>query len=57
LIFEYKDKFYMTSYSEGSTECQDERPFEYDEDEINCIEVIPVQELVTVYKPVPKPIN
>ena len=28
----------MTTYSEGSTECQDERPWEY-KDEIKCTEV------------------
>ena len=28
----------MTTYSEGATECQDERPWEYD-DEIKCTEV------------------
>lgn len=39
LVFEDHGKFYMTTYSEGATECQDERPWEYDDDEIECTEV------------------
>lgn len=38
IVFEDKGKFYMTTYSEGATECQDEKPWEYD-DEIECTEV------------------
>ena len=38
IVFENNGKFYMTTYSEGATECQDERPWEYD-DEIECTEV------------------
>ena len=38
IVFEDYGKFYMTTYSEGATECQDERPWEYD-DEIECTEV------------------
>lgn len=39
IIFQDKDgKFYLTWYSVGATECQDERPWEYD-DTIECIEV------------------
>lgn len=38
IVFEDNGKFYMTTYSEGATEIQDERPWEYD-DEIKCIEV------------------
>lgn len=39
IIFEDNGKFYMTTYSEGATECQDESPWEYDDDEIKCTEV------------------
>lgn len=39
IIFEYKEKFYKSSYSKGATEMQDESPYEYDEDMINCTEV------------------
>ena len=46
LIFEYKDKFYETSYSHGATEYQDESPWEYD-DEVVAYEVVPT-EVVTI---------
>ncbi|MCC0645357.1 hypothetical protein KGF41_13910 [Clostridioides sp. ZZV14-6150] len=39
MIFEYKGKFYRTYYSEGATEMQDESPFEYEDDIIECEEV------------------
>lgn len=38
IVFEDNGKFYRTTYSEGATECQDERPWEY-EDEVECEEV------------------
>lgn len=38
IVFKDKGKLYMTTYSEGATECQDEIPWEYD-DEIECIEI------------------
>ncbi|WP_342759508.1 hypothetical protein [Kineothrix sedimenti] len=38
IVFEDKGKFYQAYYSEGATECQDESPWEY-EDEIDCTEV------------------
>ena len=38
IVFEDNGKFYMTTYSKGATECQDERPWEY-KDEIKCTEV------------------
>ena len=38
IVFEDNGKFYMTTYSAGATECQDEIPWEYD-DEIKCTEV------------------
>ena len=38
IIFEDNGKFYQTTYSEGATEMQDERPWEY-EDEVECTEV------------------
>lgn len=39
IVFEDNGKFYMTTYSSGVTEMQDERPWEYDNDEIECTEV------------------
>lgn len=38
VVFKYNDRFYMTWYSEGATEMQDESPWEY-EDEVECVEV------------------
>lgn len=38
IVFEDDGKFYMTTYSEGATEIQDESPWEY-EDNISCSEV------------------
>jgi hypothetical protein len=37
-IFEDNGKFYQAYYSEGATEMQDERPWEYD-DTVECQEV------------------
>lgn len=38
IVFEHDGKFYMTDYSEGATEMQDESPWEY-ENEVECVEV------------------
>ena len=38
IVFEDKGKFYRTSYSVGATECQDEKPWEY-ENTVECTEV------------------
>jgi hypothetical protein len=45
-------KFYQTMYSCGLTEYQDERPFEYEKDEIECAEVEPQTIEVIEYVPV-----
>ncbi len=45
-------KFYKIWYSRGATEMQDESPFEYDGDEIECVEVEPFQKTVTRYRTV-----
>mgnify|MGYP001029456029 CR=1 FL=1 len=50
-VFEFCGKFYRTSYTVGATEMQDERPFEYDGDEIECHEVKPVEKTIVVYEP------
>lgn len=42
-------KFYSSSYSTGATECQDERPYEYDGDEIGLTEVEPIEKVVIEY--------
>lgn len=54
MVFKYNDKFYQTSYSVGATESQDESPYEYDDDEIDCIEVEPYEEIVIKYRTVIK---
>ncbi|UZD72353.1 hypothetical protein [Bacillus siamensis] len=38
IVFAYQDKFYETTYREGATELQEERPWEYD-DQVECFEV------------------
>jgi hypothetical protein len=50
LTFMFGGRFYQTTYSKGATESQDESPFEYEGDEIECKEVFPVQRVVTVYE-------
>jgi len=52
IIFKDKDgKYYSTGYSIGATECQDERPWEY-ETQVKCIEVEKRQMLVEQWVPV-----
>ena len=50
LIFKFENKFYQVTYSHGSTEYQDESPFEYEGDEIECDEVVPVEATVIKYE-------
>ena len=50
-VFRYEGLFYVTNYSVGATESQDEQPYEYDGDEIECKEVFPVEVMVTKYEP------
>lgn len=45
-------KFYSTSYSTGATECQNERPYEYDGDMIDFIEVKAIEKTITVFEAV-----
>ena len=53
-VFLFNGKYYKTSYSVGATECQDERPYEYEGDEIACIEVIPKEVTSIIYVPIDK---
>lgn len=39
LIFGRGDKLYRVEYSVGATESQDERPFDYSKDPVECVEV------------------
>ena len=50
-VFEYNGKFYETSYSVESTECQDESPWDY-EDNIECTEVELKEVIVKKWTPV-----
>ena len=49
LVFEFEKKFYETSYSVGATEYQDERPYEYDSDMVECFEFFPKETIVIDY--------
>lgn len=49
-VFKYQGRYYLTTYSVGATESQDESPYEYDKGEIECPEVFPNEEVVTVYR-------
>jgi hypothetical protein len=49
-VFSHEGKFYVTTYSVGATESQDERPYEYDSEEIDCAEVFPREKTITVYE-------
>ena len=51
-IFEHEGKFYETRYSVGATEQQDESPYEYDPEEIECPEVHKVSKQVEVWEKV-----
>ncbi|MDD4779099.1 MAG: hypothetical protein PHT02_00650 [Tissierellia bacterium] len=51
IIFEHEGKYYRTHYSEGATEMQDERPWEYD-NEVECTEVHQVEKVVKVWEAV-----
>jgi len=53
-IFLHDGKYYETTYSCGATEMQDESPYEYGPDEIECTEVAPVTKTITVYEKVKK---
>lgn len=51
IVFLHDDKYWMTYYSEGATEQQDERPWEYDT-EIECTEVHIVEKTIKVWETV-----
>jgi len=50
-VFSYKGKHYQTFWSVGATECQEEHPFEYDEEK-DCDEVVQKKVLTTQWVPV-----
>ena len=50
LVFKIANEYYETFYSEGSTEMQEEDPWEY-QDEVECTIVEPVEVKVIQYLP------
>ena len=48
------EKIYETSYSEGLTEYQDERPWQDEGELVDCIEVEEYQRTETDYRPIKK---
>lgn len=44
------DKYWLTTYRVGATECQDERAYENDGPQIELTEVVPVEVKKTIYK-------
>lgn len=52
LIFSFEGKYYASCYSVGATEYQDESPWEFEPDEVECTEVQPVSVVTTEYQPV-----
>lgn len=53
-VFKYGDKYYVTYFDKGSTENCDTCPYEYEDDEIECEEVVPVEKTIIVYKTINK---
>lgn len=53
-VFEFENKFYETYYSVGVTENPSKQPYEYSAEKIQCIEVFPVEKIVTAYQPLTK---
>ena len=53
LIFSLDGQLYSSQYSEGATEYQDERPWEY-EDTVTCTLMQQVERLVTDYEAIPE---
>lgn len=49
-IFIFEGKNYMALYSRGATETQDESPFEFDDDEIECYEAIQVVKTIKTWE-------
>lgn len=54
-VFKHEGRFFRTVYSHGATESQDEAPYEYSPDMIECPEVFPVEQTITAYLAAPSP--
>ena len=51
-VFSYEGKLYRTDYSKGATECQEESPYEYEPELVDCVEVVAMEVTVTQYNAV-----
>lgn len=51
VVFKVDDKYYSTSYSEGSTEMQDESPYQYSGEWEEVTEVEPTEVMTIMYVP------
>ena len=49
MVFKTGGKFYVINYGDGATEQQDQSPFEYEPDPIECVEVEPKEVTITKY--------
>lgn len=49
IVFQYDGRFYETTYQHGSTEMQEERPWE-DIDEVECWEVEPKEKKIICWE-------
>ena len=54
LVFSVGEQLFQIDYSVGATESQDESPFEYAPDEIECQEVFPHEVTTIVYRSTPQ---
>lgn len=50
LVFKHEDKFYASYYRVGATEYQDETPWDYEPDMIECPEVQQKEKIVAYYE-------
>lgn len=49
IVFKINDKYYMSHYSIGATEYTYDQPYEYEPEEIECDEVIPIEKTIIEY--------
>ena len=50
LIFEFEGRLYSVTYSYGATEQQEEMPFQYEDDFVECVEVEAVEKIIVDYR-------
>ena len=52
IVFKHNGKLYESYYQVGATEMQDEQPWEYEMDEVECPEVEAYEKTITAYRAV-----